>query len=73
MTCAFDDIDHERMLRAAHTLKSSSANMGSLALSDACREMERAAQAGDMNEYRRMTEVCLTAYREFEAALREIS
>jgi HPt (histidine-containing phosphotransfer) domain-containing protein len=36
------------LVRPAHTLKSSSANVGALELADACRWLEAAARAGDV-------------------------
>ena len=40
--------DGESLLRAAHELKSSSANLGALNLADLCRELEAAAHGGDL-------------------------
>ncbi len=39
--------DHERLGQAAHTLKSSSAYMGALGLSDLCRQIEEAARGSE--------------------------
>jgi len=39
--------DTESLLRAAHTLKSSSANVGAAGLSDLCRKLEGMARAGE--------------------------
>ena len=72
MTRAFDDGDLKRMERAAHTLKSSSANMGSTVLRELCLWMEDAARRGDSETYQQLTEPCSIAYREFEGALRKI-
>ncbi len=40
----------EDLVRPAHTLKSSSANVGALQLADACRDLESAARAGDVDD-----------------------
>lgn len=40
--------DIELVKRAAHTLKSSSANLGALRLSDLCRRIEAAARSGTL-------------------------
>ena len=38
------------LVRPAHTLKSSSANVGALQLADACRDLEAAARAGTVED-----------------------
>jgi signal transduction histidine kinase/DNA-binding response OmpR family regulator len=40
--------DSESLLRAAHTLKSSSANVGAIGLSDLCRKIEEKARKGEL-------------------------
>ena len=40
----------EDLVRPAHTLKSSSANVGALQLADACRDLEAAARAGAVDD-----------------------
>jgi HPt (histidine-containing phosphotransfer) domain-containing protein len=42
----FDGHDNELLKRAAHTLKSSSGNLGAMHLADLCRRIEAAARAG---------------------------
>jgi HPt (histidine-containing phosphotransfer) domain-containing protein len=42
----FDGHDNELLKRAAHTLKSSSGNVGAMHLADLCRRIEAAARAG---------------------------
>ena len=44
--------DSVALQRAAHTLKSSSANLGALKLAGLCEEMERAARAGNCEQAR---------------------
>lgn len=72
MERAFEDSDLERMERAAHTLKSSSASMGGLVLCGVCSEMEAAAREGDTQVYQLETARCRSAFRVFEAALRAL-
>jgi len=73
MTSALEEGNLEGMLRAAHTLKSSAANMGGLALRDVCIEMERTAKAGERDEYQRLTAECQSAFAEFEKALGKLA
>jgi len=40
--------DHRALQMAAHTLKSSSANVGAMKLADLCKEVEQEARAGEM-------------------------
>jgi HPt (histidine-containing phosphotransfer) domain-containing protein len=65
--------DLEIMRRAAHTLKSSSANMGAVLLSQICKDMEEAARNENQDSYRSMSGRCQDAYSEFEDALRLLS
>jgi HPt (histidine-containing phosphotransfer) domain-containing protein len=43
---AMDQGDSEKLERAAHTLKSSSANLGAMVLSGMCKELETMGRAG---------------------------
>ncbi len=65
--------DLDTMRRAAHTLKSSAANMGSIVLSNICAEMEAAARLEDCSKYAAMTPSCVEAFTDFEKALRQLS
>ncbi len=65
--------DLDTMRRAAHTLKSSAANMGSVLLSQICSKMEDAARSEDSDTYATMVPGCLSAFGDFEKALRQIS
>ncbi|RLC67260.1 MAG: hypothetical protein DRI48_02770 [Chloroflexi bacterium] len=47
---AVEDEDAPALHRAAHTLKSNSAEFGATALSDLCRELETMAQANALDE-----------------------
>ena len=46
LRAALERGDTEALVRAAHSLKSSSVNVGALALGDRCRALEEAARAG---------------------------
>jgi two-component system, sensor histidine kinase and response regulator len=43
-----DKLDHDAIRAAAHSLKSSSANLGAKTLADLCRTVEMAARAGSI-------------------------
>jgi HPt (histidine-containing phosphotransfer) domain-containing protein len=47
---AFKGSDHETLTREAHTLKSSSANVGAMSLSALAKEIEAAARIGQFDE-----------------------
>jgi HPt (histidine-containing phosphotransfer) domain-containing protein len=55
----------EDLVRPAHTLKSSSANVGALDLADACRQLETVARAGAADDAERLVGAIAVA---FEAA-----
>ena len=61
------------MQRSAHTLKSSSANIGGVLLSRVCLAMECAAREMNREEYRRLTIVCQDAFGDLKRALRQIN
>ena len=65
--------DLDTMRRAAHTLKSSSANMGAVLLCQICKDMEQAARDENQDSYREMAAQCLDAYADFEGALKLLS
>ncbi len=46
---ALDNRDFQALVPPAHTLKSSSANLGALALSDIAKTIEKSARSGDIN------------------------
>ena len=73
MTQGVDTGDLEMMVRSAHTLKSSAANMGAMLLSQICNAMEVAARDEDARRFRSMTEACRTAYDASARALRQVS
>mgnify|MGYP002147647703 CR=1 FL=1 len=46
---ALDNRDCQALVAPAHTLKSSSANLGAMALSDIAKNIEKSARSGDIN------------------------
>jgi histidine phosphotransfer protein HptB len=50
LRAALERGDNDSVVRAAHSLKSSSANVGALALSDRCRTLEEAARGGPVED-----------------------
>lgn len=64
--------DYSLMQRSAHTLKSSSANLGAARLSEICRTLEFAARDEDKATYEALIEGCFSVYVESERKLREI-
>ena len=70
---AFDAADIESLTREAHTLKSSSANVGAMKLSQLAKEIEAAGRAGDMTlvgDKVRLSEGLFTKARSALEALR---
>ncbi len=65
--------DFALMQRSAHTLKSSSANLGAVRLSGICKDMEFAARDQDGAAYEALIERCLAVYVESERKLRELA
>jgi GAF domain-containing protein/DNA-binding response OmpR family regulator/HPt (histidine-containing phosphotransfer) domain-containing protein len=66
---ALEQGDRKTLQRAVHTLKSSSANFGAVALSALCRELEQGLVAGDLEDVAsRLAEIELQ-YDEAKAAL----
>jgi HPt (histidine-containing phosphotransfer) domain-containing protein len=63
--------DVEAMVRPVHSLKSSSANVGAMNLSELARDAERHARAGDLGAAQQAFTAVEDAYREAETALRE--
>ena len=50
MRAATDSGDAEALARAAHTLKSSSATMGAMALASLCKQLEAVARTGTITD-----------------------
>ena len=66
--------DAEALMRPAHTLKSSSANVGALALAEQCRSLEADARSGSVPDMAGRVGACgdaFTAVRTALLALRE--
>jgi HPt (histidine-containing phosphotransfer) domain-containing protein len=60
LTGAVSGSDPGKVVSTAHSLKSSSANLGAIAFSDLCREFEAAAKQGrlpDMDQLERMNQL----------------
>lgn len=55
--------DAAALLRPAHTLKSSSANVGALILADLCRSLEADARAGAVPAMADRVEACAATFR----------
>jgi TMAO reductase system sensor TorS len=64
--------DHENLRAIAHTLKSSSANIGALDFSQVCREIETAARAGQPERVARQIGDLSRDFARVEAALHAI-
>ena len=67
---AWDVGDLDSVARAAHALKSASANIGALCFSDACKDVELGAKAG--NEIADTVAACTAMFREVQCALERI-
>ena len=63
MKAALKENQVENFTRAAHTLKSSSANLGAMALSEMCKELEMMGKSGNMS---RASEKAAIVAQEFE-------
>jgi PAS domain S-box-containing protein len=61
--------DAEGLHRSAHSMKSSSANLGATVLSSLCKELEEMGRSGDL---RQAAQKCQQAQREFDAARRAL-
>jgi len=73
MVSSLESGDLEVMTRAAHTLKSSSANIGGLHLGDVCAAMENAARQEDLVGFRELISVCQNAFAELTESLRHVA
>jgi len=61
--------DAAALVRPAHSLKSSSANVGAMALADICRALEAAARTGDVPDAQGRVADCDRALADARAAL----
>ncbi len=59
----------EEARRAVHTLKSSSANLGAMTLSDICRKMEQQCHDGQFDQ---VADGLLNLQNEYDAAVTEL-
>ena len=69
LRAALDRGDTEALVRAAHSLKSSSLNVGALALGDRCRALEEAGRAGPVGDAREQVTLIAADFDEAVAAL----
>jgi HPt (histidine-containing phosphotransfer) domain-containing protein len=65
--------DLDLLERASHTLKSSSANIGALGLSELCRRIERCARERSLCDLDLLTQASSEVYGRVDGALREIA
>ncbi len=68
---AVRNADAEGLMKAAHGLKSSAANLGATRLSALCRELEAAGRGGALEGVDRMTVRLIKEYTAAEQALRQ--
>ncbi len=71
MRAAASSGDAAGLVRPAHSLKSSSANVGAMALSDICRTLEAAARRGAVPDASERVADCDQAFADVRAALLE--
>jgi len=64
--------DPETLLRPAHTLKSSSANVGALGLAEQCRALEMDARAGSVPEMTARVEACAATFSAIRSELLDL-
>jgi HPt (histidine-containing phosphotransfer) domain-containing protein len=64
--------DAAALLRPAHTLKSSSANVGALGLADQCRSLEADARAGAVPDMASRVAACASAFEAVRTELLEL-
>ena len=69
MRAAADADDPDALLRPAHTLKSSSANVGAVDLAEQCRTLEVDARAGSVPEMAGRVAACERGFAAVRAAL----
>ena len=69
MQAAASSGDAAALVRPAHSLKSSSANVGAMALADICRALETAARTGDVPDAQERVADCDRAFADARAAL----
>lgn len=68
---AIAQLDAEALRKSAHSLRSSSANLGGIALSEFCAELERLAQAGEVTSAMKQLDQLYTERDQLKALLRQ--
>jgi HPt (histidine-containing phosphotransfer) domain-containing protein len=63
--------DADAMVRPAHSLKSTSANVGALALAELCRALEADGRTGSISDATARVEACQLAFDDVRTALLE--
>jgi two-component system, sensor histidine kinase len=69
---AYATADQDTLIRAAHTLKSSSANLGALDFATYCREIETAARAGHPEQADGQIQNLCAAFAQVDSALQAV-
>ena len=69
---AWEAGDLQAVARAAHALKSASANIGALGFSTTCKEVELGAKAGDPDQIADTVAACTEMFREVQTALHQM-
>ena len=69
MRLAADAADAAAMVRPAHSLKSSSADVGAMALADSCRSLETDGRSGTIADAIGRVEACARTFDAVRAAL----
>ncbi|MEQ1882661.1 MAG: response regulator, partial [Burkholderiales bacterium] len=69
---SLDRGETEKMHRAVHTLKSSSANVGAMALSELCRELESEVRQGKLDRVREKTERLMRQHQQAVIEMRAL-
>ena len=73
MEKAFEIKDQEKLTRASHTLKSSSATIGAMALSTLCKEVELASRNGELDALGEKIEHIKQEFEQVKKALKDVT
>ncbi len=72
LVCALEQTDYENIRKSAHSLKSSSANVGAVKLAEMCKQLEAAACSSSNGSLRLGVQHLEVEYGKVQTALREI-